>query len=149
MLQCNAMWLHLNTACRFPNGQASIYQGNQIYGFNCPAFETFKSHSLTDWVNNRLIRISLRWPIYIINSVDKTKFLKHWQPEFFFKFEHWTVSQSASQPAIYLFSFVWLVCQLGGWSINRYPNDRVVSYLIERASGWAKENDRKNKEQWI
>ena len=24
----------------FPNGQPSIYQGNQIYGFSCPAFET-------------------------------------------------------------------------------------------------------------
>ena len=22
-----------------PNGQARIYQGNQIYGFSCPAFE--------------------------------------------------------------------------------------------------------------
>ena len=27
--------------CRvFPNGQLSIYQSNQIYGFSCPAFET-------------------------------------------------------------------------------------------------------------
>ena len=32
--------VHFIVALGFPNGQPSIYQGNQIYGFSCPAFET-------------------------------------------------------------------------------------------------------------
>ena len=44
---------------QFPNGQPSIYQGNQTYGFSCLAFETGRTYiffNFKQWhYNNNII----------------------------------------------------------------------------------------------
>ena len=52
------MWHTLNRRV-FPSGEPSIYQGNQIYGFSCPAFETGTTWNLISSTNIIIIIIIL------------------------------------------------------------------------------------------